>query len=55
MNISSFNVPNTKFHITVDITNIEHYKQLLNNVYDPFNERKPSLNELSDEFNYYFK
>ena len=54
-NILSFNIPNTNFGITVDITNIEHYKRLLNNVYDPFNERKPSLNELSDEFNYYFK
>lgn len=54
-NMLTINVPNTRFQIIIDITNIEYYKRLLDDVYNPFREYRPSLLELSDEFKYYFK
>lgn len=41
--------------MSIDTANICEYKDLLENIYNPFNNRKPSLNELSNEFSYYFK
>lgn len=48
-------VPNTKFKIEIDATNIERYRKLIDDINNPYESNCDTLLELSEEFKYYLK